>query len=271
MSSEPQDEQTGLPPASQSDEGSSQQSQPQVDNSAQVDESSSIPAKFVGKSAMEIAQSYRELEKERGRIASELGQTRKEREEMEARYRDLERQSARFQQMPTQAPPPQQAPQQVEDPFSSFDTRFEDNPKEAIKEALKRQTELLQQQSTYQGIQARAAEANDWYYTQKKNNPDYARREKLMQSAAQQFADIIRPEHLNSIKALQVLDLVSKGMDVDYYSKQAVEHAKKDGLSTRDEKRRAMSESSSSDGEKKVDFKTLSIKEMEQLLGRSDD
>ena len=76
---------------------------------------------------------------------------------------------------------------------------------------------------------------------------------------------------INSAKALKLLDIASKGADVGYYEKQAIERSRKDGLSVKEEKHQAQSESASSEGEQSVDFNKLSLAEMEKLLGRSDD
>ena len=65
--------------------------------------------------------------------------------------------------------------------------------------------------------------------------------------------------------------MMSRGADVDYYSKQAVERVQKEGLSVRSEKQRAQSESAFSQGEKTVAFESLSLDEMRRALGRSDD
>ena len=64
---------------------------------------------------------------------------------------------------------------------------------------------------------------------------------------------------------------MSRGADIDYYTKQAAERAQKDGLSVRSEKQRAQSESSTSQGDKQVSFTDLSLEDMRKALGRSDD
>ncbi len=92
-----------------------------------------------------------------------------------------------------------------------------------------------------------------------------------MQNLVGEYADLIRPDMLNSVKALKLLDIASKGADVSYYEKRASERSKKDGLSARQEKRAAASESANSEGEQSVSFKDLTTAEMAKLLGRSDD
>jgi hypothetical protein len=236
--------------------------------SEQSDEN--LPDKFAGKSAAEIAQAYKELERDRGRLASELGSTRKEREEMESRFRMLEQSVARYNAMPTQVPPPAQTVAEP-DPFETFDQVFDEDPKRALKEALKAQTQLLNKRTEQQSMQQRAQEAQDFYWRAKKENPDYARREPIMQQLANEFQDVIRPEFLNSKRVLEALDLMSRGRDVDHYVKQAVATSSKNSSSVRQEKLKSQSESGSSDGNQTVDFTKMSSADMAKFLKRSED
>lgn len=236
-----------------------------------VEEANTIPQKFVGKSPMEIIQAYRELEKERGRLASELGSTRKERESLEEQYKTLERERIAQMQMPTQRPPKVVQMEEEVDPVSVFESKFEEDPKEAIKLALKGLNHSVSNKLKQQTIQQIQAEGADYYWKQKKDNPDYSRREPLMQQLAAELQDVVKPEFLNSAKVLRALDLMSRGADVDYYSKQAVERAQKGGLSVRSEKQRAQSESAVSQGDVSTPFEKLSLDEMRRALGRSDD
>lgn len=115
------------------------------------------------------------------------------------------------------------------------------------------------------------SEATAYYQQQKQTNPDYARREPIMQQLALELKDLVKPEHLASVKVLQALDMMSRGFDIEHYSKQAVERSQKEGLSVKNEKRHAQSESASSQGDSSVKFSSLSLADMEKALGRSDD
>lgn len=232
-----------------------------------VEEANSIPQKFVGKSPMEIIQAYRELEKERGRLASELGSTRKERETLEEQYRQAERERIAYAQAANQRQPRTVQMEEEQDPIAVFDSKFDEDPRTAVKMALNAVSSRIKQQSLAQA----QAEAEGYYRKQKQDNPDYARREPIMQQLAIEMQDIIRPEALTSVKALRALDLMSRGMDMDYYTKQAAERAQQGGLSVRSEKQRAQSESAVSKGDTSVPFEKLSLDEMRKALGRSDD
>lgn len=220
--------------------------QPPVEDEGQA----VIPEKFLNSSKADIIKAYQELEKERGRLASEVGTLRKAREEYEEKLRQLQEKASQFSfQQPQQSlQQPQAQSEPSVDPFSVLEQKFEEDPKEAVKEALKKQQELLTQYTQNLTAQQQAQLAADWYWRQKKENPDYARREPIMAQLAQQFSDIIKPEAANSIKVLQALDLMSKGMDIDYYAKQAIERERSKLSSSKEEKRRAKSESSSGSG-----------------------
>lgn len=269
------DEKIAQPQATSQESQTAQQSQaPEISTQGQpeaVVEANAIPEKFVGKSPLEIIHAYRELEKERGRLASELGSTRKERESLEEQYRSLERERIAQSQMPTQRPPKVVEMEEEVDPLSVFERKFEEDPKEAIKQALKGLNQSVNTKLKQQTIQQIQAEGSEYYWKQKKDNPDYSRREPLMQQLASELQDIVKPEYLNSAKVLRALDLMSRGADVDYYAKQAVERVQKDGLSVRSEKQRAQSESAVSKGDRAVPFQNLSLDEMRKALGRADD
>ena len=236
-----------------------------------VEDANSIPQKFVGKSPIEIIQAYKELERDRGRLASELGSARKDKEELETRYKQVESAYTTHQ---SQVQAPRQVQIQAEeevDPVSVFEAKFEEDPRVAIREALKELNNSVSTKLKKQTLAQMQAEASEFYNAQKRNNPDYARREPIMQQLALEMQDIIRPEALTSVKALKALDLMSRGADIDYYTKQAAERAQKDGLSVRSEKQRAQSESSTSQGDKQINFADLSLEEMRKAVGRSDD
>ncbi len=226
---------------------------------------SDIPQKFVGKSAVDVIQAYKELEKDRGRLAQQLGDSRKDKEGLEARYRQSE--SERMAAYNEVKAPKQVTLQDDEDPISAFDSKFETDPKEAIRDAIKSVSKSFKDQDFKKSM----SEATAYYQQQKQNNPDYARREPIMQQLALELKDLVKPEHLASVKVLQALDMMSRGFDIEHYSKQAVERSQKEGLSVKNEKRHAQSESASSQGDSSVKFSALSLADMAKALGRSDD
>jgi len=266
-----QDEQTAAPAASEEQQTPAGSEQGQSDQVMEQTSDEGIPQKFVGKPAMEVIEAYKKLESDRGRMANELGSIRKEREMLEAKYRELERSVMRHNSMPTQAPPNQVASQSETDPLSVFDAQFDEDPKAAIREALRTQQEGFQQRQRQLSQQQLAAEAQEYYWKQKKENQDYARREPLMQQLVSEFQDVIRPEYLNSVKVLKALDLMSRGADLEFYTKSATEKAQRNGSSVREEKRRAQSESATGEGDMRVSFDKLSLEDMAKALGRSDD
>ncbi len=238
---------------------------------SEATETGIIPEKFVGKSLDDIMHAYTELEKDRGRLAEEVGSTRKQMEELEDKYRQGE-----LERLSQPVPPQQEAtPQQALDPLSILDSKFDDDPRAAIKEALQQQQEMLQNQVSMQRLQEQSNKAHDYYFSQKKDNPDFARRETSMQTLAKRYGHMVKPEFLNSPEMIQILDLASQGTDKDFYEKAAVKAAQGRGASVLEEKRKASSVSTNSEGDKTVKLDNLShddyIKTMETLYGHRDE
>jgi hypothetical protein len=224
-----------------------------------------IPEKFKGKSLDEVMEAYVNLESHAGKLASEKDHVTKEKDEWVSKYSRLE--SERQQTYSTQQP---QAPAEM-DPITYLDEHFEEDPKKAIREAIKRQRDEAKKETQAMLRQTQASQASEYYYSQKKENPDFSRREPVMQQLVKEYADIIHPDMLNSPKVLKALDLMSRGQDVGYYEQEAVKRAQKNSSSAQDEKRRSQSESSNTEGDRSVDFGSLSLAEQRKLLGVSDD
>lgn len=249
--------------------------EPGQPNTANVADPNGIPQKFLEASKIDVIRSFQELEREKGRLSNELGEARKSQEESAEKYKQLEAQ--RFAQ-PIQSPtaqPVQQAPiQQEQDPFSILESKFDDDPKAAIRAALESQNQLAQRQLDQQFMTQQAQKANEFYYEQKENNPDFARREPVMQQLNSQFGHMIKKEYQNSAEVIRALDLMSKGYDLEFYKKAAVEDTQKHRASVTEEKRRAQSEPANSEGDAIVDTAKMSNKEyikfMEENYGYAD-
>jgi hypothetical protein len=241
--------------------------------SVQAEEGLQVPQKFLESSKIDVIQAYTELEKDRGRIANELGDLRKEREELEEKYRQLELQRMQTPQQPMQnQPTPQQVqPQQELDPLSVLRSKFADDPQAAIEEAIKTQTEMIQNQVQMQRLQDQSSKASDYLHGQAQENPDFARRVPAMQQLAQQYVHMVKPEYQNSVEMIKILDLASRGSDLDYYKKTALEEAQSHRAAVLEEKRRAQSVSSNSEGDASVDVSKMSnedyLKTMQELYG----
>jgi len=239
--------------------------QPSEESTNAVD-GTQIPTKFVGKSFDEVLGAYKEVESYAGKMASEKAQAESAREALEQRIQELE-----SQQRQSQYSQPEAQVEPEVDPFDEFDSKFDDDPKQAIRELAKQNRASYKAETAKQQSARNKAEAQEYYNAQTKENPDYKRREQTMLDIAKEYGDIFGKDMLNSAKGLKFLDMASKGRDVSYYESQAIERSKKDGLSTRDEKRAAQSDSSSSEGEDTTtSFGDLSLEEMRKILGRAD-
>lgn len=241
----------------------------QVDpsNNDQLGESDTIPKKFVGKSYDEIAESYSEVEKHAGRLSSELGQERKRAEDLEDRLKTLE---ARLNSQPIQQPQaPQHVAQPQQDPYDTFEELWEEDPKVAMKQMLKRQEEMTHQH--YQALQQQrnVESANEYYVRQKAENPDYARREKNMQQLLMQYKDAF--SDVNSRQVYELLDLASQGADRKYYEETALKRAKQHKQTVVDQKKQAYTESPYSEGEEAINIDDIPLDELRKMLPKSDD
>lgn len=229
---------------------------------------SQIPKKFVGKSNEEILRAYNDLERHTSKISSERADERKQREALENRMRDLESRLA--------AQPNPQAVQhdriEESDPLADYDEQFESNPKEAIKTIVKKVAQKADQRISQSRMETEQADATRYYNEKMNSDPDFAKLSPKMQQIAREYADLVRPEKLTSVKSLMLLHLAARGSTVDNYVSEAVSKAKKEGISVREEKRGASSESGGTSGGKdSVNFADLSLEEMEKFLGRSDE
>jgi len=252
--------------------GTEQQTQDDsdLDQSASTEEQYLIPEKFVGKSSLEISQAYRELEKERGRLANELGSARKEREEYEERYRNLERAATQYQAVPASVPSQQVHPSD-QDPLEVLRSNFDDDPKAAMIEYARLQREQQDRSTRMAAMQQQAREADQYYWSQEKENPDYKRLVPDMQRLLSEYQDVVKPEFVNSPKVLKALYAMARGNNVDHYTKEAADRAQKDRLSVLEEKRNSQSGSGYSDSDNTVDARKIPLDDLEAMLGTTDD
>jgi len=229
---------------------------PTLEQSEADGQTEGIPEKLLGKSYQDVVNMYLEVEREKGRLGTEVGEARKAVEDANSKVAQYE------QYFGSQSRVTESQEAEVPDPAQILETEFDDDPKKAMIKAER----ARQQREQYLALQRRALEADQFYTESKQKNPDYARREPLMQRLVIEFADIIDPSHRRSAKALRALDLMSKGADIEYYEQQAVEKARKDGLSVRQEKKQAHSESPSSEGDIKISAEKMSREELRKIL-----
>lgn len=227
-----------------------------------------IPKKFVGKPPQEVLRAYNNLEREFHKVSSERADERKNREQLESKIREIE---AKLNAVPTQVPQQVRQDEEELDPLEDYDAQFEADPKGAIKSVIEKTTRKQKLEILKAQMEAEAREANAYYAEKKSKDQDFVKLEPKMQSLAREYADLVRPERINSTKALKLLHLAARGASVDDYVSEAVTRAKKESQSVREEKRQAFSESTGTKGDDRVDFKDLSVEEMAKLLGRSDD
>lgn len=266
----PADEGTSNQNETQTNDESSSSAPPTELSARTVDElESSLPEKFRGKSAYDIYESYKQVEKDKGRIASELGQSRKAAEDAAARASLLERQL----QEATQArntTPANPEPQPEADPLADFDARFAKDPKEAVKYAAQASFNEARRAQANADIRMQQQLATNRYEQLKKDKSDFGELEPEMHNLAKQYGAYLRPEVANRPEVVDLMYDLARGRNAEKLISKAIENSKKSGDLVREEKRSAFSESSNSNGVSERPFEDLTIEEMEKRLGRSD-
>ena len=261
MSTDNKDE---ITPSLEDASNNEQQSQEEQLLAAQEPQPDEIPEKFRGKSAIDVIKSYNEVERNFHKISAERADERRQKEALESRIKDLE---IRASQQQNSAP--QRQEEQV-DPLKLYEEEFEVDPRSAVKNLAKRQMEREENARRKLAVDADARSAAEFYHQQKKDNQDFAKLEPKMQAIAQEYADLVNPDKINSVKALKLLHLAARGASVEDYVAEASSRAKKEGATIRQEKQQAFSEGTRSEGQKTVKFEDLSLNEMEKALGRAD-
>lgn len=234
-------------------------------------ESIGIPEKFVGKSVEEVAESYVNLEKQMSKIQSERAAERKNREDLDSRYKMLESNLQILQHQLSQQPQHRQVMEPETDPISDYEKTFDEDPKKAVKDLVDAVTRKTRGGAQEVSAQVQRALVKDYHERQIKENPEYKKLLPKMQSLAAEYNDLVRPEKSGSIEALKLLQLLALGATRDEYVQEAISKAKQTADAVKSEKRNAFSESSQSTGDsKKLDFSKMSSAEMAKYLPRAD-
>lgn len=238
--------------------------QEDLDASAAEAQLDVIPEKFVGKSPLDIIKAYNNAERQLSKVSSERSEERKKREELERRVSESESRLQALSQQPAQRQ--LEASPEV-DPFAEYEKKFDEDPKGAIRSLVSTSREQIRRERELGAMQQEAAHASEYYQTQKRDNPEYAKLEPTMQALAREYGDLVDPRKVNSVKALKLLHLAAQGLSREAYASEIASKAKKETTALKQEKRSAFSESSSSKGNSGKAFEDLSIEEMEKLLG----
>ncbi len=225
-----------------------------------------IPEKFVGKSPLDIIKAYNNAERQLSKVSSERAEERKRREDLERRMQETEARLSALSSQPSQAPREEKA---ETDPFEDYDKQFDTDPKEAIKSLVAKSKEQLRRERELNAMQQEASRAQDYYQSQKRDNPEYAKLEPKMQELAKQFGHLVDPRKSNSVEALKLLHLAAKGASFEALAAEVASKAKKETSAVKQEKRAAFSESSNSKGSNSTRWEDLSVEQMEKLLPKA--
>lgn len=250
-----------------SPEGSGQEDANLLTNE-EADSSDEIPAKFVGKSPLEIIRSYKELEKHTSRVSSEKAQAERAAEEERQRRFALE---AAYQNQQPARVTQQQEPTDY-DPTSVLEKHWNDSPKDAIKAALGTVVNTVGNAFQSQIQEAKkAATAQRWAEIQRQNPEEAKELEPIMVQLSSRMGKVVRPDQVNSPETLDALYLMARGQNVDKSIAAKVKSELQKKAAVTNEKRSAFTESNNSQGEgENRSFEKMTREEMRAALGVSE-
>jgi hypothetical protein len=213
-----------------------------VANDDQAQAQSQSEPKFEGKSREEILEMYQNLQKDYGRLGSEVGQQRKEKETLEERLRTYQGQPHPYQVNPPHpyaATPQPVAAAPAEDYIEKVKARWEEGDQlGAMVDLVKNQEDKRRREQIQEVISHRTQRAAA-FVNERSKDQDFVRRLPTMQTMAVQFNDLIKPEYASSPEVLHILDLASKGADVEHYVKAGLDKAQQAKQQITNEKRSA--------------------------------
>lgn len=213
-----------------------------------------IPEKFAKANKYDVVKSYQELESKHGAMTSEMAQLKRDQEALQSRLAAMDT----FQQ--PQREPVQQEP--TRNPADIIREKYEDDPAGAIAEAFSTYEKRVNASVQNAVGSVSREQALDIYNQKLTSDEDFKRRQQTMAELSREFGPMIAKEFQNSPRLVKLLDLASKGADLGYYTKQATDQAKKDGLSSREEKRQAYSESSTPESQESFNPWKVSMAEL---------
>lgn len=225
-------------------------------------QSEELPEKFKGKSAAEIARAALEAEKRMHESTQESSSVRRQLQETQQRIAELQAQFQRNQQS------------EEIDPLEVIEKEWDEDPKKALIKGLRKQQETLAQRERRLALEMRSREGTEFYYKERTSNPDFAQREADMVEISRKYAHLINPEYSQSKDVMQALYLMARGAKLEEYEKAAVEKARKQNETIKEEKRKAVSEragAASTSSSESVDmdaFASMSPRQMEEELER---
>lgn len=223
-------------------------------------EDDSLPEKFRGKSAKEIAEAYANLEKKLGEISSERSHREREAEALANRLSQLESQVQQ-----------RQAQEEEADPLEGLEQEFLEQPEKAFRKAVEHVKESVKKTRKELQLESKAQAAAVHYERLKKENPDFSELEPEMIRLSRELGSMVRPEEMNTPKAIDILYQLAKANNLSKYTSEAAAKAGKASDLVKEEKRRARSESASNGASASSrNFADLSLEEMKRKLGVTD-
>jgi hypothetical protein len=192
-----------------------------------------LPEKFKGKTVAEVAEAALNAEKAMHERAVELSSIRRQQQETQAYIAQLQSQIQK-----------QSAAQADVDPFEAVEKEWDEDPKKATIQGMRKVREQLAAEERRRTLEKRYQEGTEYYLRQKSQDADFAQREPDMAELARKYGHIVNQEYASSKEAYEILHLAARGARLSEYEKAAVERSRKQKETIKEEKRAAVSERS---------------------------
>jgi hypothetical protein len=206
-----------------------------------------IPEKYKGKSESDLRKILQDQDSYIGKLGSERTHEKSEAEKLRQEFNSFKADAAE---------------KKEQDREETFKQELQDDPAKALIDYTDNLRKDLDGKLEQERAERQDKEAQAFYNTLLEN-PDFVRRQSHVDKVAGALRQYVKPEYLKSTGFIEISDLVSKGLDVDYYVQQSkTELASKKEAETQ-EKRDAQTLSGSSSGQtSKEDPKEMTMDEL---------
>jgi len=211
---------------------------------------SKVPEKYHGKTLEEVLRIAQDQDSYIGKLGSEKSYEKSEADKFRAKLDSLES------QLNTQ---------KSQDQEESFKQTLEADPAKAVMDYVDQKLDNVSQRAEQDKLDRQTREAQT-YYNGLLDNDDFKRRQTDVDRIAGALQSYVKPEYVKSADFVQICDMISKGMSVDYYIQQSqIEVASKKEVDLQ-EKRDAQTVSGSSSGQNTTaPSNETSLNDLEQL------
>ncbi len=192
-----------------------------------------VPEKYQGKTLEEVLKIAQDQDSYIGKLGSERSYEKNEAEKFRSELDSLKS------HLDTK---------QTQDQEESLKQGLEADPAKAIMDYIDQKTGNVEQKVEQDKLDRQTKEAQT-YYNGLLENSDFVRRQSHVDKVAGALKPYVKSEYVQSADFIQICDMISKGMDVNYYIQQSQTEAASKKEAGLQEKRDAQTVSGSSSGQ----------------------